>query len=239
MFYLFIIIIIICLFCFSQCESYRSDLGRQRRRTVFKNICTGRGYGARWGGWRWRSLLSTRRAPNPTTTTATDRLPSRPPTPTHTHNATAGDEGVLHWACATVGRLRVRECVRMCVCVFGVAVTSTQGLYALTQTYTHKNSLALIQTYARARARTHTVTYLRSHTPTHTHTHTHTRRTLCLPRGAYNAYSSSYGISSRSAEQPCGSVRLAVAVVATAATVVQVESEVDFRTGARRPSVVI
>lgn len=119
----------------------------------------------------------------------------------------------------------------VCVCVFGVAVTSTQGLYALTQTYTHKNSLAHIQTYARAHTHGHVLTLAHADTPTHT------RWTLCLPRGAYNAYSSSYGISSRSAEQPCGSVRLAVAVAA--ATVVQVESEVDFRTRVRRPSVVI
>jgi len=243
-FYLFIIIII-CLFCFSQCKSYRSGLGRQRRRTVFKNICTGRGYGARWGGRRWRSLLSTRRAPQP--------HHRQPVTTTHPslyrYRGWWGRSSLSLRNRRTIARARARVCtyicvcmrasslVCVCVCVFGVAVTSTQGLYALTQSYMHKNSLAHIQTYARAR--THTVTYLRSHTPTHTHTHTHTRWTLCLPRGAYNAYSSSYGISSRSAEQPCGSVRLAVAVVAAAATVVQVESEVDFRTRARRPSVVI
>lgn len=27
-----------CLFCFSRDKSYRSGLGRQRRRTVFKNV---------------------------------------------------------------------------------------------------------------------------------------------------------------------------------------------------------
>lgn len=77
-----------------------------------------------------------------------------------------GGEGGVHRVCAAVGRLRLRQCVcgrvresmcaPVCVCVFGVAVTSTQELHTLTQTYTHKNLLAHMQSYVR----THTVTYL-------------------------------------------------------------------------------